>query len=102
MFRLKESFAYAKDNGILGKQKKTDIARVLWPESSARSAYVNFRNLESGKSKKVDIENVEKICDLFGVTLDFLFGLSDIPTKSNIKTELKEKAKELNEIIDKI
>jgi len=95
MFRLKESIAYAKDKGLLGKKQKKELAQALWPNSAPRAAYMNFLNLESGKSKKIDVANVPVICSILGVTSDYLFGISEVPNVSDKKTELMDKAREV-------
>ena len=98
MFRLRESIAYAKEKGLLGKRQKQDLAQSLWPESSPRAAYMNFLNLETGKSKKVDVANVPVLCSILGVSADYLFGISDTPTLKDKKEELLGKAREITSI----
>lgn len=95
MFRLKEAIAYAKEKGLLGKKQKKELAQALWPNSTPRAAYMNFLNLESGKSKKIDVANVPVICNILGVSSDYLFGLVDIPSTESKKNELVDKAREI-------
>ena len=95
MFRLKEAIAYAKEKGLLGKKQKKELAQALWPNSTPRAAYMNFLNLESGKSKKIDVANVPTICRILGVSADFLFGLTDVPNITPKKNELVDKAREI-------
>ena len=95
MFKLKEAIAYAKEKGLLGKKQKKELAQALWPNSTPRAAYMNFLNLETGRSKKVDIEKVPTICRILGVSADFLFGLTDVPNITPKKNELVDKAREI-------
>lgn len=95
MFRLKESIKMAKDNGVLGR--KAEFAQSMWPNSSARSARMNLSNLVSGKSKKIDIENVPLVCERLGVSADYLFGLSDVPNQKESKDNIVEHARAIIE-----
>lgn len=95
MFKLKEAIAYAKEKGLLGKKQKKELAQALWPNSTPRAAYMNFLNLETGHSKKVDIEKVPTICRILGVSADFLFGLTDVPNITPKKDEIADKAREI-------
>jgi len=95
MFKLKEAIAYAKEKGLLGKKQKKELAQALWPNSTPHAAYMNFLNLETGRSKKVDIEKVPTICRILGVSADFLFGLTDVPNITPKKNELVDKAREI-------
>lgn len=95
MFRLKEAIAYAKEKGLLGKKQKKELAQALWPNSTPRAAYMNFLNLKTGRSKKVDIEKVPTICRILGVSADFLFGLTDVPNITPKKDEIADKAREI-------
>ena len=94
-FKLNEAIAYAKEKGLVGKKELTSLAEVLWPESNKHSAYMNFLNLKTGRSKKVDIEKVPTICRILGVSADFLFGLTDVPNITPKKNELVDKAREI-------
>ena len=95
MFKLKEAIAYAKEKGLLGKKQKKELAQALWPNSTPHAAYMNFLNLKTGRSKKVDIEKVPTICRILGVSADFLFGLTDVPNITPKKNELVDKAREI-------
>lgn len=77
--RLNEAIAFARKNGM--KIRKVDFAQMLWKKSSAKTAHTNYSNLAGGKNKKIDIEAVPMICQTLGVSADFLFGLTDEPTK---------------------
>lgn len=73
--RIDEALAYAKRNGknIL----KKEIASELWEGSEATSAYINFNRLCSGKTQKVSISVINKICKITGVSPNFLFGYDE-------------------------
>ena len=96
MFRIREALAYAKENGLI--KKNSDLANELWCDSSEKSAYMNFRNLIEGKSKKINIGDVPYICKTLGVSADYLFGLSDIRISKEEKETLITKANEIIEI----
>lgn len=91
--RLKEAFDRAKGLGLV--RRKSELAQEIWKESSPKSAYMNYANLEKGQSKKIDIEVVEFLCDKLQVSAEFLFGLSDNPTPDAYKESVKERAKEI-------
>lgn len=76
MLKLNEAVKYAKTTK---RVRKTNLAQMLWPESTSRTARANFSNLISGKNKKIDISAVPIICSELGVSADFLFGLSMEP-----------------------
>lgn len=95
MIRITEAITYAKEKGLLGKKQKAELAQALWPNSNARAAYMNFLNLESGKSKKVDIATVPIICSMLGVSADFLFGLTDTPNYTEKSQSIADKAREI-------
>lgn len=78
------------------------MARELWTESSLRSAQANFSNLCSGVTKKIDIEMVPVICEKLGVTADYLFGLTQQPTREGELEELRKRVIELLDSFDSI
>lgn len=98
--RLKEAFDRAKCLGLV--KRKTDLAREIWKGSTPKSAYMNYARLEKGKSKKIDIDIVEFLCDRLQVSCEYLFGLSDEPTLDAFKNNVREKAKEIIEIAQAI
>ncbi len=100
MLRLKEAFARARDLSLV--RRKKDFALELWPDSSLGAAYTNFSNLEDGKTQKIKIEAVPLICERLGCTPEYLFGMSEIPSREESKAQLKELAKQMIEIIDKL
>lgn len=93
MFNIKESIEYAKEKGLI--KKKTELAPLLWEKSPYKSAYMNLANLINGKSKKIDIVNVEKLCKKLGVSADYLFGLTESPSQESYSEVVKGKAKEI-------
>lgn len=98
MFRLKEAFARAKSLGLV--KRKTDLAQEIWGESSPKSAYMNFSNLEKGKVKKVDTEVVLFLCERLDCSLEYLFGLTDCPKDDDYKTTVREKAEKIIELCE--
>lgn len=102
IFKLNEAIAHAKEKGLVGKKELTSLAEVLWPGSKKHSAYVNFLNLKTGRTKKVDIENVPTICRILGVSADFLFGLTDVPDITPKKDEIADKAREIMSIVSNL
>ena len=73
MFRINAALASAKENGI--KVMKKDIAARLWPNSSPSAQQVNMTKLCNGKQKKIDPEWVKIVCELTGVSANFLLGI---------------------------
>ena len=73
MFRINAALASAKENGI--KLMKKDIAARLWPNSSPSAQQVNMTKLCNGKQKKIDPEWVKIVCELTGVSANFLLGI---------------------------
>ena len=63
---------------------------------------MNFLNLKTGRSKKVDIENVPTIRRILGVSADFLFGLTDVPNITPKKDEIADKAREIVSIVSNL
>lgn len=73
MFRINAALANAKENGI--KVMKKDIAARLWPNSSPSAQQVNMTKLCNGKQKKINPEWVNIVCELTGVSANFLLGI---------------------------
>lgn len=73
MFRINAALASAKENGI--KVMKKDIAARLWPNSSPAAQQVNMTKLCNGKQKKINPEWVKIVCELTGVSANFLLGI---------------------------
>lgn len=88
MIRLKEAIEYARQNGVVFRKK--DLARELWPDSPAKSAYMNFLNVEKGKTRKIDDEIIRKLCARLGVTADYLYGRTDTPNAEREMEEVKQ------------
>ena len=74
MMRIELAIARAKDAGK--KILKKDIAARLWPDSTEVGQMVNMTRLCAGKTRIVP-EWVNIICEMTGVSADFLFGLSN-------------------------
>ena len=100
MFRIKEALAYAKEVGLINKDY--ELANKLWSDSSEKSAYMNFRNLIIGKSKKINIGDVPYICKTLGVSADYLFGLSEVRTNKEEMETIIAKANEIIELATKL
>lgn len=100
MFRIKEALAYAKEVGLINKDY--ELANKLWSDSSEKSAYMNFRNLIRGKSKKINIGDVPYICKTLGVSADYLFGLSEVRTNKEEMETIIAKANEIIELATKL
>lgn len=98
--RLKEAFARAKELGLVGR--KTELAREIWKNSSPKSAYMNFVNIEKGISKKIDVNTIEFLCKRLNVSVEYLFGFSDNPDVDSYRNETREIAEEAQTHIDKI
>lgn len=77
--KISEAYEFARANGYA--KKKDALATILFPDSSERLAKVNFSNLCKGKTKRIDANQVVAICMEYGVSADFLFGMSGAPAK---------------------
>lgn len=75
MFRIEEAIARAKQNGK--KVYKKDIAARLWPDSEPIGQQVNMTRLCAGKNAKIDPQWIVIVCEMTGVTADFLLGISN-------------------------
>lgn len=105
MIRLKEALLYANRNGK--NYNKQEFAQLLWTDNKKpKSAYMNLLNLESGKSKTIDISQIAVICKECGVSADYLFGLTELPnynaSMQDRKNEVIAKATELIQAIQTI
>lgn len=96
MIRLKEAFERAKSLGLV--RYKSDLARQIWKDSSPKSAYTNFTNLENGKTRKIDIDAVTLLCEKLNVSPEYLFGFTDTPTMDEYEGEVKEVAARIIEL----
>lgn len=75
MIRLEEALARARHNGRTNV--KDELMEALWPGQVRASQLVNFNNLLSGRTKRVDVDSIRIICTLCGVSADWLFGLTN-------------------------
>lgn len=75
MMRLEAAIARAKESGK--KVLKKDIAARLWPDRTPEARQVNMTKLLTGKTLRIEPGWVEIICEMTGVSADFLFGLSN-------------------------
>lgn len=94
---IKEAINRAKANGWI--KSKVQLAQILWPNSTKKSAYMNLLNLESGKSIKIDTDMVSLLCSILKVSADYLFGISNVPDEGEAKVELKTTVSSLTEQI---
>lgn len=88
-FKFNEAFLYAKRNGK--RARKIELAQILWEDASRDTARANMANLVSGRTKRIEIKDIPTICDYLGVSADYLFGLTDYPTKSAEYDALKKR-----------
>lgn len=72
MLRIDEAIKEARSRGL--KVQKQDIAARLWPESSKNTQKVNMTNLCAGYTERVLPEWINTICEMTGVSADFLVG----------------------------
>lgn len=75
MIRLEEALARARHNGRTNV--KNELIEALWPGQVRATQIVNFNNLLSGRTKRVDVETVQTICAICGVSADWLFGINN-------------------------
>ena len=95
MFRLREAYENAKSRGLV--KGRGEFADSLWCNKRGRNAYVNFLNLERGKTKTIEIEMIPKICKKLGISADYLFGISN-NNDVDYRDEVLGKAKEIIDI----
>lgn len=76
MLRLKEAISmhHAKTGNRLTYQ---DIGKQLWPETDVETAGIRFSYLCTGRTKRITQDDVLKICELTGVTPNFIFGYEE-------------------------
>ena len=72
MLRIDEALKHAKKQGR--KVRKKDIAARLWPNSKPATQATNMTNLCSGFTEKILPEWINVICEMTGVSADFLVG----------------------------
>lgn len=75
MIRIEAAIARAKENGRTVKKK--EIAARLWPNSTEVAQQVNMTRLCSGKTPRIGADWPNIICEMTGVSADFLFGLTN-------------------------
>lgn len=75
VFRIEEAIARARANGK--KVLKKEVAAKLWPDSTEQAQQVNMTKLCTGKTARIAPEWVKIVCDLTGVSADFLLGISN-------------------------
>ncbi len=56
------------------EMKRRDLAAKIWPTGSDKSRPINIRALMNGKTKRIDIDAVDKICKATQTDPNFLFG----------------------------
>lgn len=51
----------------------TDLAKIVYPNSSRTSAFQRFFNLRTGKTKNVSIKTINTLTTFFGCTYNEIF-----------------------------
>ena len=75
MTRLKITEALKAFSDRTGKRMtQNDLAAKIYPDASPQSRAINISRLSTGKAKTVGVDTVKIICNLTGVTPNFLFG----------------------------
>ena len=72
MLRIKEAVARAQRNGK--KVLLKDIASRRWADSSEQARQVNMSNLVTGRTKSIDEDQMQTICEMCDCTPNFLYG----------------------------
>lgn len=73
--RIKQAILQAELNGK--EIDKKVLSQKLWPDSTVESQQVNMSNLMSNKTKKINPEWINILCEELGCSSDFLFGIKD-------------------------
>jgi len=80
------------------RQKKIvtwkELGQLLYPGSNSETQRVMISNLKSGKTNRLMPVQILKICDLFGVDANFLFGLPSRHDKTFNKIEKNDLSKD--------
>ena len=63
---------YEERTGETMSQRR--LAGLLWPDEKQSSREIKISNLELGKSKRIDIKTANRIAEILGVDLNFLFN----------------------------
>jgi len=75
MIRIESAIARAKEQGI--KVTRRDIAARLWPDATPINQSVKIGLLIRGKTTRIEPRWVGIICEMTGVSADFLLGISN-------------------------
>lgn len=73
--KIEEAIARAKESGR--RVLKKDIAARIWPDGTPEARQVNMTKLLKGRTLRIEPEWVKIICEMTGVSADFLFGMSN-------------------------
>jgi len=57
------------------RMTQDELAKYIYPESSVNSRNVNIAKLKNGKTKRVSITTVKRLCEKLDVDANFLFGI---------------------------
>ena len=75
MARLRISEALKAYSDRTGERMtQNDLAAKIYPDASPQSRAINLSRLSTGKAKTVNLETIKIICNLTGVSPNFLFG----------------------------
>ena len=75
MIRIEQAIARAKEQGK--KVLKKDIAAALWPDAAVENQRIKMSLLCTGKTTRIEPGWVKVICEMTGVSADFLLGISN-------------------------
>lgn len=98
MIRLKEAFEWAKAHGKVKTAK--EFAMRVWTGVPAKSAYMNFNNMCTGRVNSITPGLAKAISRELGVSTDYLLGVSDVISEDEIKRLVTDKANEIINIVN--
>ena len=70
--KIKEAIGFAVSRGNM--LTSVELSAKLWPESKPEARRTMYYNLMHGKTKRIEVDLIPKICQHTGVTPNFLFG----------------------------
>jgi len=72
--KLNEAILYASAKAGR-KISQKEVGKELFPESSIESQQINLSKLITGKTKRISVITVQRICKKLGVDANFLFDV---------------------------
>ena len=79
MERLKIEEAIIQTSAKWGRRiTQNEVGEILFPASSRAAQQINFSKLMNGKTKRVDIQMIRRLCEYLEVDANFLFDVKPV------------------------